>query len=405
MAESAGRIAAMTLSMKWLPFFLCFLVSVETHPLAAQGLQVSGEGIARAQIENRSVNDPSVYAGRVYFIWASRSAKNDPPATGSFYLPYARDPNRREHTLDWYKEKHPTWVIYKSDRTTPAYGFTYATGSAVPLDITNPEVREFYYTTYVQPGVDAGYSFIAFDNVELTNWDQRSGHFDGDGKWVQQFSGERIDDAYAKTVLAWMKFLTDRLHAKGVRVAANVTFPNGKSAVFPHVLQMVELVDLWLDEQGFTLHRDRVLSDEQWLQKFNFVRQVAPSRYYLSVNQMTTRHLADASESQMDWAVANYYLYREDKTLLSVSGLQEYGVFLDAPALHVDLGHALAPPEKDGWGTWTRSYSKGLVIVNPSSKSGATVKLKPGIWVDSHGKEHQHSVELAAISGMMLHLK
>ena len=292
----------------------------------------SFEGISRGQPFDRNVPDAAVYDGHVYFVWGSRSPKSRPPAVNSKYLPYARDVDRK-HTLEWYKTNHPDWIEYQADRLTPAYGFVYPAGSAMSIDITNPAVREFYFNTYVAPFVGQGYPMFAFDNVNLTNWDQRSGHFDAQGKWVQQFSGERIDPAYIASVLDWMEYLTARLHASGIGVAANITFPLGKPDLFPSMRKLVATVDLWADEQGFTIHRDSNLTGEQWQQKFDFIRQLPAQKYHWAINEMTTKHLAEASQSQIDYAVANYYLYRERNSMLSVCGVQEYGGYVDTPAI------------------------------------------------------------------------
>jgi len=364
----------------------------------------SGEGVDRAQPFDRKVENASVYAGRVYFIWGSQQPKNLAPAVGSKYLPYSRDMDR-SHTLEWYKQNHPDWVEYEQDRKTPAYGYIYAKGNAMSIDITNPAVREFYWNTYIEPSIAAGYPMFSFDNVDLQNGEKRAGHFDAKGKWVQQFTGDKIDDAYVLAVIEWMQYLTARLHAAGIGVAANMTYPLGKPQLLPAMRKLVETVDVWGDEQGFTQHNDANINDEKWQQKFDFVRSVEAGHIHWAVNEMTTAHLADASQAQIDWAVANYYLYREKNSMLTVCGAQEYGIYLDTPAMHVDLGHPLAAPVHDPGGAWTRSYSKGMVAVNPASKTAVTVKLPPGTWVDSNGKEYTGKLELGSISAVLLTVK
>lgn len=380
------------------------LLAVLTAIAAAQAKHLPeplGEGIARAQPFDRKVPDPSVYKGQVYYIWGSQEPTNPAPAVGSKYLPYSRDPDRG-HTLEWYQQNHPDWIEYKDDRTTPAYGFTYASGNNMSIDITNPDVREFYWNNYIQPAIDAGYPMFAFDNVDLQNGAGRAGHFDKKGNWVRQFSGERIDDAYVAAVLDWIHYLTVHLHAAGIGVAANITFPLGKPQLEPAMRSLVEMVDLWGDEQGFTHHSEANIADAVWEQKFNFVRSVEGKRLHWAINETTTRHLADASPSQIDYAIANYYLYREHGSLLTVCGAQEYGVFLDIPAMHVDLGHPLGDPAHESGGAWVRSYSKGMVVVNPSSKLPAKTHLPPGVWVDSHGAEHRGSLEVGPVRAYLL---
>lgn len=364
--------------------------------------QPASEGIARAQIFDGHVTDTSLYATQNFaFVWGSSHPQSTPPTVSSNYLPYARDLNR-SHTLEWYKTNHPDWIVYKEDRTTPAYGFTYANGNDMALDITNPDVREFYYKTYVIASLQAGYPMIALDNIDLTNWDRRSGHFDAGGKWIQQFSGERVDDAYIQTVLDWVQFLTTRLHARGVAVAANLTFPLKNPELLPQMRQLVSMVDIWLDEQGFTIHRDSNIVDDQWQRKFDFLRKLPAGQLYIAINPTTATHLAQASQTQIDWVVANYYLYREKGSMLALTGKDEYGVSIDTPALHINLGHPTGDPTHTG-GAWTRTYSKGMVIVNPVSLGSATVSLKKHTtWVDSNGKVYTGKVEVPGNSGIML---
>jgi hypothetical protein len=361
----------------------------------------SGDGVNRGQPFDRKVDDASVYAGDVYFIWGAQQPKNPAPAVSSKYLPFSRDMDR-SHTLEWYKQNHPDWVVYENDRTTPAYEYIYARGNAMSIDFTNPAVREFYWNTYIQPNIDAGYPMFAFDNVDLMNGGKRAGHYDAKGKWVQQFSGERVDDAYTLAVLEWIQYLTARLHAAGIGAAANITYPLGKPELLPAMRKLVELVDVWGDEQGFTQHNDANINDEKWQQKFDFVRSIEANHIHWAVNEMTAKHLAEASQAQIDWAVANYYLYREKNSLLTVCGAQEYGAYLDTPAMHVDLGHPLSEPVHERGGGWTRGYSKGMVAVNPASKIPVTVKLPPGTWVDSHGMGYTGKLELKPISAVLL---
>lgn len=358
------------------------------------------EGVNRGQPFDRKVPDPSVYAGRVFFVWGAQKPAPDGVAIHSKYLPYSRDMDRT-HLIDWYVVNHPDWVMYQADRKTPAYSFVKPMGNPVPLDISNPEVREYYWSTFVQPNIDAGYVFFALDNVELTNGEKRSGHFDKSGKWVQVFSAEREDSAYSHAVVDWIESISVRLHKQGIGLAANISFPLGKPALEPAMLRLVNAVDIWGDEQGFTRHNDNEVSDEMWSRKFAFVRAVEAKRIHWAVNETTGPHLAEASEKQIDWAVANYYLYREKGSLLTVCGAQEYGVFLDTPAMHVDLGSPTGAPTQSN-GAWTRAYSKGWVAVNPSSKMPVSVKLPPGDWVDSHGKTRNGNVELGAVSSLML---
>ena len=375
--------------------------AAQSHPSLTLPTPPDG-GVNRGQPFDRKVPDPSVYGGSVYFVWGAEKPTGTPPILNAKYLPYSRDNDRKTHTFEWFKANHPDWIVYTADKKTPAWGFTYPNGNNMALDITNPAVRQFYWDTFIAPALAAGYKAMAFDNVDLGNWDKRSGHFDAQGNWVKQFSGDKIDSAYVRSVLEWMEYLTARLHAQGITVAANITFPIKHPELEPAMHILVETVDIWCDEQGFTDHSDSLFTDAVWQQKFDFLRSLPAGKFHWAVNEMSARHLADASPDQIDWAVANYYLYRGRNDLLTVCGEQEYGVFLDTPAMHVDLGHPLAPPVHDAGGAWTRAYSKGLVAVNPSSKIEVALQLQPGVWLDSHNQEHSGKIHIRPNSALLL---
>lgn len=380
----------------------------------------TASGLPRAQFFDYHITNQSVYAGRVYYLWGAGGVSQPSPVVASKYVPYARDPDKT-HTLAWYQANHPEWVVYTCDRTTPAYGYTYPNGNNMSVDITNPALRDWFYSNFVEPQVQAGYPMIALDNIALTNWDSRCGHFDTNGVWVQQFTGATNDAAYTASVQSWVQYLVGRLHQEGIGVVGNLTYPYGNAALLPAMTQMVLTVDMWIDEQGFTLHRDSNISDADWATKFNFVRQM-DNRFYAPLNKTTdgttmispapsTEPTATpASQAQIDWAVANYLLYREARTLLSVSGVNDFGYFVDAPALNLDLGAPTSVPVQTASGAWERSYSGGpghtaaLVLVNPSSNQTDTVTLPAGSWSDTHGGMYTGQIVIAPNTGVMLTL-
>ncbi|MFI1096469.1 putative glycoside hydrolase [Streptomyces sp. NPDC020917] len=370
------------------------------QPATAAGPELPdppASGIARAQIFDNQVPDRSVYAGLAYFVWGASSLAQPAGAVPCGYLPAFRDYDRT-HTLAWYQANHPDWVVYQADQATPAYEFGNTT--YLPIDFTNPAVRTYYYDTYVQPLVDAGYPLVGFDNVGTFNGYGNCGHFDATGAWVQQFSGARVDDAWAAAVLDWLDYLAGRLHAAGAGIAANITW--NASVKTADMLQAVGLVDVYVDEQGFTAHRVANYNDQAWQDKFDFVRQVAPGTAYVSINQTATADLADADTAQVDWVIANYLLFRERRSMLALCGDQQYHVFLDRPELHTDIGSPTAAPSADAGGAWVRSYTGGLALVNPSSTQTTTTALPAGTWTDLHGTTFTGQIVLPPNSGTAL---
>jgi hypothetical protein len=356
-------------------------------------------GIGRAQIFDTAIPDPSVYAGKnVRYVWGSGQPTQPAGTQGSRYLPIVRDLNWTDRPIAWWQANHPTWVLYKADGT-PAF---QSGGNAVPLDVDNPDVRTWYWNTHVQPAIDAGYPMIALDNVVPWNWIAAKGVYAADGTFVDKYTGDKDDAAYSATILNWLQYLTDQLHQAGIAVAGNITPLGDTPYERAQSRAAVGIVDLWLHEGGFTRARDANITDDEWAQTFQLYRDYAATKSIVDVGMATATHLADANPAQLDWILANYFLVRESDTMLALVGRFEYGMFLDSPLLDTDLGTASGAPVHDASGAWTRAYSNGFTIVDPSSTASATVTLPAGDYVDPHGTAYSGSVTLAPNSGLVL---
>jgi hypothetical protein len=356
-------------------------------------------GIGRGQVFDNSIADRSVYAGLVQFVWGASSLAQPAGAVPSAYMPAFRDFDKT-HTLAWYQDNHPDWVAYKPGGDEVAWEFGNTT--YVPLDFQNPDVRTFYWNSFVQPKIDAGYPIIAFDNVCTFNGYGNAGHYHG-SQWVQQYIGGtqgRVDPAWSAAVLDWMSYLSQRLHAAGIGMAANITW--AASATPADMLEAVSLVDVYVDEQGFTVHRPGNYNDDAWKDKYDFTRQIAGQTLHLAINQTTEETLATATQEQIDWAVANYLLYREQKSMMTLCGVGEYHVFVDCPQLHTDIGAPSAAPVEDASGAYTRRYQRGMTLVNKSSTATAVVTLPSGTWTDLHGHTVSGQLSMPPNTGSVL---
>jgi hypothetical protein len=378
-------------------------------------------GLPLGQVFDHSVSDQdrAQFPGKVYFIWGAVSPKQPAGVVASRYLPLGRDPDR-SHTLDWYQKNHPDWVIYQADHTTPAWGFTYANGNCMPLDIADPEVREFYFTTYVAPAVAEGFPVVAFDNAGITNWDHRRGRYDH-GKWIPLFSGERVDQAYAENVIAWLEYLRDRLHTMGAGIAANIKCYDEPVLAAAALEREVDAVDIFCDEGGFTFHRDQNLTGDLWEKKVAFLQRVAARHVYFSISSMSAPKpaasagpgeatakvrgkLRDASATQVEYAIASFLLVRAKGSLLGLIGYDEHGVVVDRPELHTDLGAPLDTAARLPSGVWCRHFERGVVFVNPSSSQTGDVamSISEGHWKTLRSGAVGGSLVLHAGTGCVL---
>jgi len=393
-------------------------------------------GMPRAQFFDYNIFNTSVYSGRVYSLWGAASLSQPSPVVPGHYIPYARDPNRSSVSTDslaWYVANHPDWVVYQCDSNgnplTPAnsiystaYGYLYTSGSTtyinMPLDITNPSLRNYYFNTFVLPYIQAGWQEIDLDNIALTNWDSRCGVYNSSGTWVQQYAGSSnsTDAAYEAAVLSWIQWLTAQIHSYGVGVVGNLTFPQGRNTLLPIFTQLVNTVDMWIDEGGFTNHQDANINDAYWATKFNFIRTNS-SRYYAPISKTTTgtsmisptpSGYTAASQAQIDWSIANFLLVREVHTMLSVSGVNDFGSFVDNATMNINLGSPSAAPVQLTSGVWERVYTGGLVLVNPSSTVTGVAALgnsgsSSGYWKDTNGNIYNAGqISMSPNTGVML---
>jgi hypothetical protein len=338
------------------------------------------DGISRAQIFDYNIPDPSVYDGNeFYYIWGTSFSPDRQPIPASKYFCVIRF--TLDYTLDWFAENHPDWVLYKDDRTTPAL---YLNDANVTFDFTNPEAREFYFSTVMMPVISqGGFPIVALDNMAVHNTPRAAGHYDLDGNWVQLFSGENIDDVFGAAILDWLSYAVDRFHQEGVAVAANIS--TDPTHDLTQSIAAINLVDIYVDESGFTRGGDiGEYNDDMWANKFAMLRGVVADKLWVSINYVKGGELSAASPQQVNYAIGCYMLCREQKSMLAMA---RAGSFEDEPKLHTNIGVPVEAPAQVASGAWRRAYQHGLVFVNPTSSQTQEVDVPAGTWHDLDGQE------------------
>lgn len=371
---------------------------------ANESLRLPGipeEGVPYAQIFDSRVKDPAVYrkqANQFFFIWGATSPQPIPGVTISKYFPSYRNPERHLD-IEWYKKNHPDWVMYKEDKVTPAYGYIYDYGGLVPLDVSNPDVREFYLKEFMLPAIQQGYKVVAMDNVDLGNWPGAVGKYEN-GKWVPLYTGKKGDTVFYENMIGWMRYLTDQLNPLGVQVAANI---KANSAPNDVVLRMVHSVNIWLDENGFT-HTGKNITGNNWQRQFNYLKEIAPVKGYISINQVAGA-VEQTDAAQIEWVIANFLLTRGPQSLLAITPFIDkkaiYQEFHYRPEMDVNIG---SPVDKavQQQAAWTRQFTKGMVVVNPSATDTVRISLPKGKWKTISGLIKQNAIQLAPASGFVL---
>jgi hypothetical protein len=364
-------------------------------------------GIGVGLTMNYDVAEPASELGRIDYVWGASS-----PAPASIYntayIKYARD-QMEVHPLSWWQANHPTWIEYTCGRRKPAYQFHHKN---IPLDITNPEVLAYQWQEEIEPRLAEGYAGIAFDNLELINESKRCGHFDSEGRWVQQFTGKRREEpAFTKAVLEWAATTRAEVHAYSPTATVSINYSYDPRAGAAANTALMEDADLLFDERGMTnwgqAGNDRP-SPELWLQIYESALALQQGGSCYDLNEELPGPSSAIPAEELQWAVANYLLIKGPCTYVSISGFrgkkgseQDYGVLHWYPQYETPIGEPSGAAVEQPSGAYLRRFTGGLARVNPTSAI-AEVALPAGEWYEAGGEAVSGSVALAAHQGMVL---
>jgi hypothetical protein len=354
---------------------------------------------------NFRINNPQDEKGKVDFVWGSSWPGQPPGVYNTYYYPYDREPSRG-HTISWFQKNHPDWIEYHCDRKTIAYEFGQ---SRAPLDITNPAVLSYMESTYLAPNLKSGsgYQGIAFDNPNFQNagsWTgQRCGHFDSSGKWVAQFNGTQDDPAYRQAIIQWAKTMQQWIHSQfpgatmGVNFSFDFLYPSDSNTLLSEM-------DIDSDEDGFTNGNNAppwYYADSFWLSKMQALQNFLSAGHGLfSINQESVS-FSHLTHGQVQWALANYLLIKNNASYINITGYQEYGKLDIRPEYSAPIGYATSAmyPSQNGY---MRDFSNGKAIVNPSSSKTITISLPANTYQDLYGHIISQPFTLAPHSGIVL---
>jgi len=354
-----------------------------------------------------NIANPATIAKYYDFIWgaqpehvASLRAGN-PNLLLSYYVPFYRDDGTFENYdlgsqqgLDYWHSFHSDWILYKCDRSTPAY---YGDNPRMPLDFTNSAVIDWQLQTYAIPASEHGYGAIAADNVDLINTYGACGVY-RNGKWVQLFSGQSDDPRWRDGILKWLTQMQNALHqlAHPLLLIPNVGF-GSTSPSSSFVQQLTSHVDAIADEGGFTNYGDGYLTGTDWSQKVQYIQKVQKlgKSYYL------VGEVPSITSAEMQWSLGTYLLCNEGHIAIFISHPQDYGNDTRYPTYNISIGEPAGDMYK-AQGIYWRDYSSGLVAVNPSGENSYTVTTSSGKYVDINGKSASRRFTLSPHSAMIL---
>ena len=390
----------------------------------------------------------SEYADKIDFVWgASEShvaawrASRNPNVVLSKYMPFSRDManNVTDEMLPWWQENYPSLVLYQCDRVTPAWECFAGEGCKhrnVPLDLTNPATLAYQMRVGVMPAAAAGYNAMALDNYNLRNVWKACGAFSGPGgAWTQLYdeADPDHDPQYTADVLDWTARATEQMHAAGMLVIPNFSSRDLSDSA---VLAVGNLTDGMLAEAGFTMWNPvpntsslttppPMTSPSKFAEQVRFVRNLqrqgkgffainewgAGPDYGLNPSGFPYNVSGPAGRPVRQFVVAAFLMVNGGACGIFLSCIQCYGAknggglgnFSVWPEYSAPVGRPLEEPAMaSASGVWSRRYSGGLTIVNPSNTTQEMV-LPPGSWLDLYDQPiGTDTVQLPAASGLVL---
>jgi hypothetical protein len=373
----------------------------ESRVLHARKFPDTTRGIHLEMVFNYAEKNVNAEAGVVDMVWGSSYAAKPKGMYNTAYIPYSVD--NYGHPLNWYRKNHPDWLEYKCDRKSLA--FQFGATHLAPLDFTSPAVQAFQWASWVDPQLAAGYAGIAVDTMSLTNDWKQCGHFSG-GAWVQQFDGHENDAKFRAAILSWEANTYAHVHAQSPTATMQVNYSYEFDVSRADNLQLMTTTDLLFDERGFTNwgSQRNVATPAEWHGIVDAIAYVESKNGCYMTNAEEPGPAGGITPQERQWVIANYLLVKNDCTYVYMTGFngkaQGYGVLVTFPEYKIAIGAATGPM-KSARGAYSREFTNGLAIVNPSGAS-VTVNLPAGTYKTVDGKVEGPAVTLRPSTGLVL---
>jgi hypothetical protein len=362
--------------------------------------------------------------------------------------------------LTWWQAHHPTWVLYRCDRKTPA---TYW-GTSIPLDVTNPEVLAWQLHANASSNphsvdalVEAGFDSISLDVFGWGNYGKACGVFDAAGQWKTLYTVGKSwsdDPAFAKGVSSWLADFYAGV-AKRLLFIINFSSSPGAEPTCPSCLPTSEAWNasrtFWvgnhsdgaLSESGWTDFGSNVTTGIEWENRLSHVQHLQRhGKYYADVSywgplNVRTKELAPVTDAAIEWIIGSWMMGNEGLSSVFMgpndcgsipcvhAGWAWKGNQNNYTQFHAAIGSPLGSPQKgvaaalvgeaaaSGYdmqeacsGVWWRNYSHAVALVNPQPAPGlpCMVQLEEREWQHLNGTAAApgKTVSVAAASAVVL---
>ena len=247
----------------------------------------------------------------------------------TYYLPFDTDADIGDfgdlgHSLDWWQNvgPHPDWVLYKCDRTTPAW--VGGLPQNVPLDISNPDVVAYQMSTIAPYMLMQGYTSLAADVLSLQNGQSGCGVWaHGHTVWVQRFSGKAVDPRWAAAAQSWAAYTQWYMHGMPVPMPFVANGPLNAAPHDPSAERLMAHVDGYQDEAGFTSFGNHMISDAGFRTKVWWAQYIQAQGKAFMVTDLWQGQEPDPV--QRDFAIATYLMGRYHQAAMMTAKYGSYG--------------------------------------------------------------------------------
>ncbi len=358
------------------------------------------------------IEDSSAVAQKYDFVWGA-NYKNlaayraaNPHIVLSYYFPMHRNHGDfidtalgKQQGLDYWRALHPDWVLYKCDRTTPAYEYY---DPNMPFILTDPTILHWMVQSFAAPAAQYGYDAVALDNVNMDNMFGACGSYDKNGQWVQRYTGKTNDPQWQADVANWMAEMQEALRhlSKPLLLIPNLD-PGSVAIDSASIQKVLTNSDGVLDESSFSHYGENNLSSGQWLQLVHYVNAVqAQNKPFFLVNEFQK----DIANKDKEWVLASYLMCKQQVSMIYFALYQAYGRDMQIPELDAQIGSPQTQMyEKQG--AYWRDYTNGETLVNPTD-TPATIKTDATTaYVDIFGQSISQTFTLSPHTGKILLLK
>lgn len=318
------------------------------------------------------------------------------------------------HGLKWWKSHHPDWILYECDRKTVAY---IQKLPEIPLDISNPAVISYVLQLTGAYAERYGYSALSVDFVELNNPTGGAGQSErgcgvwsndssGRPRWIQKFSGNRVDPKYAAAVIGWLSSAHKYLHRlpRPLALWGNHS-PAARPAGDPLEIALLENIDVVDDEAGFAKYG-------KYSDNSDFIDTLYWAKYLQSRGKgflLSALFRDSVNDAQLEYSIATYLMSKEQAAALDVYRYGTYGTEAYHRAYTAPIGEpcteAYGGPRYKGSGAYLyyREFTGGLAVVNTSPAATYAASLPPATYFDAvTGHAAANPLSVAPNSGLVL---